>query len=116
MYTTNDLKSALAELTRELERKYNYSGNNPNKHESAIKAARRKVDIIESFLKSNGTIPLTEQERLNNELDRAYPNTPHNKEVEYQGQKYKSLYTCAERTRSRRPKRREHTWIAVKQQ
>ena len=47
---------------------------NPNKFRGNINEARSCVRLIESVLKTNGTLPLTEQEQLNKDLDAKFPN------------------------------------------
>ena len=48
--------------------------NNPNKFRGNINEARSCVRLIESVLKTNGTLPLTVQEQLNKDLDAKFPN------------------------------------------
>lgn len=75
-YTLEGLEKARAELKRLEAAWENYSGNNPNKYQSQIKSARTMVRVIESTLKANGTLPLTEHEQLERELGKHEPSTP----------------------------------------
>lgn len=73
MYTLEDMEEAKAELSAWLDRFDRYTGNNPNKYQSDIRAARRKVSEIESSLKADGTIPFSDTEFLEKELDCSFP-------------------------------------------
>jgi hypothetical protein len=75
-YTLEGLEKARAELKRLEAAWENYSGNNPNKYQSQIKSARRLVRIIESTLKANGTLPLTEHEQLEGNWTNSTPTRP----------------------------------------
>ncbi len=100
MYTLDDLKKAQDTLTTWSERWENYSGNNPNKYQSDLKTARAKVRHITDYLKNNGTIPKSEQELLNDELDSHFPNAQSKEIVEYKGKKYKKVFFPEEKSRS----------------
>lgn len=94
-YTLEGLEKARAELKRLTDAWDNYSGNNPNKYQSQIKSARLQVSIIESALKANGTIPLTEHEQLERELDRLHPDAESKLIVEHNGKRYQRWYAPA---------------------
>ena len=74
MYTLEGLKRAQEDLKRWEEKWANSDSNNPNKFRGNINEARSCVRLIESVLKTNGTLPLTEQEQLNKDLDAKFPN------------------------------------------
>jgi len=81
--TLPDLETARGALQRLQQKFANYSGNNPNKFQSDIKAASAKVRSIEASLKTTGVIPLTDQEKLERELDAAFPDAKSKEVVEY---------------------------------
>ena len=82
MYTIQDLDAAKADLGKVEERWANYSGNNPDKYQADLKAARRRVRAIEGALKATGAIALTEHEALERELDEDFPNAESKEIVE----------------------------------
>ena len=102
VYTLADLENARRELERWQERWADSSSNNPDKHEGAIRAARRLVREIEDALKDAGTIPLTEQERLEQELDRIFPSARSQEVVEFEGRRYQRIFFPLEKSRSRK--------------
>lgn len=99
-YTMADLEKARAELTRLSDAFANDSSNNPNKYQSQIKAASRKVRHIEAALKDAGVIPLTDHEKLERELDAAFPNARSKEVVEHKGKKYQRWFYPAEKSNS----------------
>ena len=102
MYTLEDYKKAKTELDRWNDAFDNYSGNNPDKYQADIKAAARKVREIEQYLKDVGILELTEKEKLERELDRAFPNAKSKEIVQYKGKKYIRRFFPIERSRSRK--------------
>jgi hypothetical protein len=100
MYTLEDLEAAKAELSTWVDRFDRYTGNNPNKYHSDIGVARRNVSAIESSLKVNGTIPLSDAELLEKELDTAFPNAKSKQVVEYKGRTFQRRFWPIEKTRS----------------
>ena len=114
MYTLEDYENAKAELARWSELENNYMGNNPDKYQADIKATRRKVREMESYLKETGLIEQTQQEKLEKELDRLFPNTPSKKIIEYNGIKYQRRYSPLEKSRSRKTvKEWSKSWVLV---
>ena len=114
MYTFEDYENAKAELTRWSELWSNYKGNNPDKYQADIGAARRKVREIEHYLKETGILERNEKEKLEKELDRLFPNTPSKKIVEYNGIKYQRRYLPLEKSRSRKTvKEWSKRWVLV---
>jgi len=99
-YTLEGLENARAELKRLEDAWDNYSGNNPDKYQSQIKSARTMVRVIESTLKANGTLPLTEQEQFEGELDAAFPNAQSKEIVEHNGKRYQRWFLPAEKSNS----------------
>jgi hypothetical protein len=73
VYTLEEYEQAKAELARWSDAWDRYSGNNPHKYEGDLRAARRRVQIIEGDLKNRGLLTLTEKEVLERELDAAFP-------------------------------------------
>lgn len=99
-YTMADLEKARAVLEAVHQRFDNYSGNNPDRYQSQMNAARREVRHIESALKAAGVIPLSAQEQLEQELDRLHPDAPSKTIVEHNGKRYQRWYYPAEKSNS----------------
>jgi hypothetical protein len=99
-YTNEDLEHAKAELAEWQRRFDDYTGNNPNKHQASIRAARRKVREIEAALKESGIIPMADDEKLASTLDRLFPNARSREIVELDGQKYQRRFVPLEKSRS----------------
>jgi len=113
-YTSDDLKKAREELKLWQKRWENYSGNNSDKYQSNIKIAVSNVRMIERELKNAGIIEMTDQEKLNIELDKLYPNARSTTIVEHNGQKYQIRYFPLEKSRSRKTvKEWGHEWVQV---
>jgi hypothetical protein len=102
MYTIHDYEKAVADLKRWSDAWDNYSGNNPEKFQSDIKAARVKVRLVGRYLKDAGVLPLSEREVLEHELDKAFPNARGNEVVEYNERRYKRQFFPLEKSRSRK--------------
>ena len=60
-----------------------------------IKSARTMVGLIESTLKANGTLPLTEHEQLERELDRLHPDAETKLIVDHNGKRFQRWYAPA---------------------
>jgi hypothetical protein len=102
LYTDAELEQAKFELARWNEKWENYSGNNPGKYQSDIKASARKVREIERHLKDTGVLKLTKKEKSDKELDCAFPNAQSKEVVEYKGGKYRGRFRPLEWSRSRK--------------
>ncbi|WP_223565114.1 hypothetical protein [Agrobacterium tumefaciens] len=100
MTTLEELEAARRDLADWMERFDNYSGNNPNKYQSDIKAARRRVRQLEENLKASGDLALSPQEELVAKLDRAFPSAKSKEVVEYEGQKFQRRFWPLERSNS----------------
>jgi hypothetical protein len=101
-YTLADLERAKSDLAAWQQRWDNYTGNNPDKYQADIRSARAEVQRIEQYLKLTGVIPLTEPEKLERELDAAFPNAKSREIVEYQGRKFQRRFFPLEKSRSRK--------------
>ncbi|MBB3773736.1 hypothetical protein FHS55_004380 [Angulomicrobium tetraedrale] len=101
-FTIVDLEQAKAKLAAWNERFDEYTGNNPDKYQADIRSARERVREIELALKDAGVIPKTEHEKLEDTLDRTFPNARSKEIVEYEGQKYRRHFMPLERSRSRK--------------
>jgi len=101
MYTLEDLENAREELRKWDDRFDRYTGNNPDKYQSDIRAARSKLRLIESELKRTGALPMTDEEKLHAALDMAFPEARSKEIVEYQGKRYQRRYFPLEKSRSR---------------
>lgn len=114
MYTLEDLEKAQAELDRWEKAWSDYSGNNPEKYSTDIKLARSKVKRIREELKRTGVIPLTEQEQLEAELDKTFPNAQSKEIVEFNGTRYMRRFFPLEMSRSRKTVMEwGRTWVKV---
>lgn len=110
MYTLKDLEEARAELQDWNNRWENYDGNNPNKYQSQIRAAIRRVEEIQEFLSlaelNSGVRSPTIDETLNS----LYPNAKSGSEVLYEGKRFRRRYAPAEKSRSRQTVTRWRGW------
>jgi hypothetical protein len=114
VYTLEDLAQAEAELKRWDDAFANDSSNNPNKYEAQRRDARSRVRLITEHLKLSGIIEKTDAEKLNDELDRLYPNAAAKSVVAYNGCKYRVRYFPLVQSRSRKTvKEWGHEWVAV---
>jgi hypothetical protein len=102
MYTLKDLEEARAELQNLSSRWANYDGNNPNKYQGEIRAARQKVASIQEFLSATELNAGLRAPTIDETLTRLYPNAPNRLEVLYEGKRYRKRYAPAERSRSRK--------------
>lgn len=101
-YTLKDLEAARTELKRTSDRADNHSANNPDFGQADIRAARRKVQVILGELKAMGVLPLTDQQRLEAELDKRFPTAKSREIVEHDGKQYRRRFAPAEKSRSRK--------------
>lgn len=99
-YTLEDYDRARAELARWNEAWDSYTGNNPEKYRGDVMAALRKVREIEASLKNAGLLELTEQERLDLELSRTFPNAQSKEVVAYEVKQYRLRFYPLEKSRS----------------
>lgn len=102
MPTKEDLEHARKDLQEWQDRFDRYSGNNPDKYQTDIRAARRRVREIEDALKASGELPLSDAERLSAALDKAFPDAKSRDIVEYQGRKFQRRFYPLEKSRSRK--------------
>lgn len=93
VYTMHDLEAAREELKRWVDRWANDNSNNPNKYRRERQQAANHVELIELDLKARGIISKTEREKLNEELDKLYPNARSKSVVAHQGKQYQLRYT-----------------------
>lgn len=64
--------------------------------------AARLVSILEDILKAAGTLPMSEQESLEAELNARFPKAKSKEVVEYKGHQYRCRYEPSEFSRSRK--------------
>ena len=108
--TLADLEKAIAERD-EIERRWaDYDGNNPRKYESERRSARSNVRLIEELLKARGLLEKTDKEKLDDELNRMFPNAKNMEIVEHNSQKYRKRFFPAEKSRSRKTVTRWGAW------
>jgi hypothetical protein len=114
MYTFKDYEKAKAELHRWHEQWDSYTGNNPEKYQTDIRDASRKVREIEQYLKDAGILERTKREQLEIELDRIFPNARTREIVEYNGKKYRRQFWPLEKSRSGKTvKEWDKSWLPV---
>lgn len=94
------MENAKAGLAGWQKRFDDYSGNNPDKYQSDITAAKANVREIEGGLKDDGAIPTSEHEKTERALDRAFPNARSKEIVEFAGKRYKRRFTPLGHSRS----------------
>lgn len=92
-YTLEDYSVAKAALESLSTKWENYSGNNPNKYRAEIEAAKAKLYAVETDLKARGLIARTPAEELDVLLNAAFPNARSRAVVEWQGKKFKCLFS-----------------------
>lgn len=100
MYSLESLATAQAELTHWNDKYANDSSNNPNKHLSQRKSAAKHVRQITAELKRLGILEMTDAEKLDEELDRLYPNARAKMIVAHNGSRYQARYFAVEKSRS----------------
>lgn len=114
LYTLEDLAAAQAELKRWDDAFANDTSNNPNKYEAQRRDASSAVRQISDELKRSGQLPVSEEERINHELDRLYPNARSKTIVTHNGIRYQINYFPLSRSRSRKSvKEWGHHWVAL---
>lgn len=109
-YTVADYEQAKTHLASVQERVAEYTGNNPDKHRGDLRIAQERLCLVMSNLKSRGLLPLTDTERRNQELDRAFPNAASKLIVVFGGNQYRRRYFPATRSNSGKTVR---SWIAT---
>lgn len=100
MYTLEDYEKAKSARAEWNDRWNNYMGNNPDKYQSDLKAAAKKVREIEQYLKDAGLLPLSEKEKVERDLDRAFPNAQSKEIVVHNGMKYQRRFLPLDKSRS----------------
>ena len=100
MHTLDDLKVAVADLASVEQAWADYSGNNPDKYQSSLRQARRRVDALTQALKASGALARTDKEALDARLDAAFPNAKSKAVVAFEGRQYLCRYLPAEKSRS----------------
>ena len=115
IYTLEGLQQAREDLERWQERWADSNSNNPNKYRGALNAARSRVRLIERVLKQNGTLPLTEQEELDKQLDAKFPKARSKEIVEHNGKRYQLRFSPAIRSRSGRVKEWDKSWVLLEE-
>lgn len=100
MYSLESLATAEAELKKWNDIYANDSSNNPNKHLSQRRSAASKVRHITAELKRLGILEKTDSEKLNEELDRLYPNARTKSIATHKGRRYQVTYFPVEQSRS----------------
>jgi hypothetical protein len=69
--------------------------------------------MIAASLKRTGVIELTEREKIDAALDKAFPNAPSKQTVEFEGKWYRIRYYPASKSRSGKVKGWDHSWEPV---
>lgn len=102
MYTVDDYEKAKAALKKLNDRFDRYDGNNPNKYQADLKMARSRLRTIEAYLKEVGIIAITDKERIEKVLNKAFPNAKSKEVVEFEGKCYQLRFFPLEMSRSRK--------------
>jgi hypothetical protein len=113
-YTLDDLANAEREVEACRERIDNYRRNNPNHGRAAIPAAQARVDVIVANLKRQGLMPVSNEELLEAELDRAFPNAKSREVVTFNGKKYRRRFSPGRVSRAGNVMSWLRSWEAVK--
>ena len=100
MYSLKDLENARAALNCCVEAFDKALPTCQDQLSAKVRAASRKVQEIESFLKMHGMIEPNPQQKLQDALENRFPNAEHRDIVEYQGKLYKLRYYPEEKCRS----------------
>lgn len=114
MYTLEDYEQAKKELKGWMERWNDYTGNNPDKYQADIRAARNRLAEIEADLKRRGVLELSEREKLEKRLDEAFPNAQSKEIVKFEGKQYRRRFLAADKTRSGAVVRWDKYWEEIK--
>ena len=93
-------EAAKVRLAALQERWANYSGNNPDKYRSELREAQEHLAAIEAELKRLGFLSMTDAERLDTALDRAFPNALSKQIVTFEGARYQRRFYPATRSNS----------------
>lgn len=109
-YTLEDLEEARRKLEAASDRAANHRANNPDFGQADIRAARRMVEIITAELKMTGVLPLTDQEKLERQLDSRFPNARSRDIVEHDGKRYQLRFQPAQMSRSGKTVMEWHRW------
>ena len=113
-WSLDDLENVKTELAELVERETRYSGNNPEKFSSGIRALVRQRDEITADLKQRGILPEKDEEALIRRLDDAFPHAASKQVVEFEGMRYRKRFRPAETSRSGKTVTHwEHWWEQV---
>ncbi|GHG28310.1 hypothetical protein ACFP76_07610 [Paracoccus aerius] len=96
----DDLDKAKADLANLEERDSMDTSGNPEKYHTRIQQARRHVREVEKALKAAGAIPYTDQERLEQQLDAAFPKARSKETVDFEGSRYRRQFKPLSKSRS----------------
>ena len=98
-YTRDDMAAAQLAVEAAERRTENTRHNNPNRGRADLQRARSTLDMIVSDLRQRGIIPTPEptaKQRLDQALNKAFPNAQSREEVEYEGKRYRRRFVKAE--------------------
>lgn len=94
------LKYTLEDLERERQWDSGFGPNNPGAERRKLLLHQQRLREIESYLKEEGLLEVTEEEKMTAELDKLYPNAKSKMIVGHKGRKYQIRYFPLERSRS----------------
>lgn len=94
-YTLGDLDKARSTLEQAVAKRDNHGRANPNKFDSLVNEATLEVRRITRALKQHGVLSLTDQERLERDLDRRFPKARSRDIVQHEGRRYVRCVTPA---------------------
>jgi hypothetical protein len=116
------LKWTLEDLVRERQWDSGFGSNNPGAFSRQLAEHRDRLREIETYLKSEGVLEKTEADKfleenkkINEELNRLYPDVKSKTIVEYNGKKYQIRYFPL-RKRQGKVLEWEHAWWPIEEE
>jgi hypothetical protein len=110
----NKPKYTLEDLEKERQWDSGFGPNNPGAERRKNIEHGRRLREIEEYLKAQGVLEKTKEEKVIEELDKLYPNAKSKTIVEYGGKRYQIKYSPVEKSRSGKTvKEWDHAWQPV---
>lgn len=94
------LEAARAAMQAANDRVDGYDGNNPDKHQTQLRNARREVAEAEEACKACGALAQTPYEALARKLNALYPDARSGAIVHFEAQHFQRVWVAGERSRS----------------
>ncbi len=109
-------KYTLGDLERERQWDSGFGPNNPGAEARELAGHHRRLREIEDYLKAEGLLEKTEEEKITEKLDKSYPNAKSKTIVEYNSKRYQIRYFPFEKSRSGKTvKEWGHAWRLVEE-